>query len=48
MTEARLDTLLGFAIRPAQSLSEVDTAGLHGDLISLLFSLAYHPSMSQN
>lgn len=35
--------ILGFAIQPAQSLSEVDTNGLHNDLISLLFSLAYHP-----
>ena len=36
-------SILGFAIQPAQSLSEVDTNGLHTDLISLLFSLAYHP-----
>jgi len=35
--------IIGFAIQPSQSLSDVDTNGLHSDLISLLSSLTYHP-----
>lgn len=36
-------TIIGFEIQPAQSLSQVNTTGLHADLHSLLFSLSYHP-----
>jgi hypothetical protein len=38
-----LSSIVGFTIQTSQSLSTVDTKGLHNDVTNLLFSITYHP-----